>query len=140
VNSFNKNIKQVVYQANSFVDSDEALSIDKSILINNEGFDLVSDLKDEYFYLFHRNIISILNEERVKKFQLIRSELIPFLINHIHHSKMQNYNPRNKCINQNKDNKKDDDGMIIKHEKEKDFKVRNKYVFYTGIVISSWIT
>lgn len=104
------------------------MSINKSILRNSDNFELVSDLKDEYFYLFHRNIFSILNEEKVKKYNLMRSELIPFLINNIHHKKMQSFNPRNKCIpiHQNKDTMdKIMEERMVKQEKDNDFKVKS---------------
>jgi len=124
------NIKQIVFQTNAFFESDDSLFIKKKILKHAVNLELVSDLKDEYFYLFHKNIFSVLTEEKVKKFNLMRGELIPFLINNSHHKKMQKYNPKNVCINENskKESKKDEDKELNSHEiiqteKEKQCKV-----------------
>ncbi len=124
-NEMNKNIKHIVFHCNSYDDTNEPVVIKKPILKAAGAFDIISDLKDYYFYIFHKNIFALLKKEKVQKFNLMRSELIPFLINNAYHNKIKIYNPRNNNIHINVENnevkvdKPSENRICLEKEKEK---------------------
>lgn len=86
--------KQLVYHSMFYDDNqtqnEEKIKISKKLLTNCPDFDLVYNFDDVHFYMFNRKIYNLLDDEKVKKLSLIKTDLIPFLINNQFNRKLRN--------------------------------------------------
>jgi hypothetical protein len=77
------NYKSLAFQKTIYDDNEEKISIPKRILKKFKNFDLVYNYDDIHMYVFSKNIYMILEDEKIKNLTLIKSDLIPYLINHL---------------------------------------------------------
>lgn len=86
------NFKQLVYHNTIFDDNSEEdkIKINKKVFNHYDNFDLVYNFEDIHFYLFNKAIFSLLEDEKIKTLNLIKTNFIPFLINHSYDRRLTN--------------------------------------------------
>lgn len=76
------NYRKLVFHKSVFDDCFEGdVKFKKDLLKANKNFDLVYNFDDINFYVFNKKIYKLLDNEHIKKKNLIKNDFIPFLIN-----------------------------------------------------------
>jgi len=76
------NYRKLVYHKSVYDDCFEGdVKFKKDLLKANKNFDLIYNFDDINFYVFNKKIYKLLDNERIKKKNLIKNDFIPFLIN-----------------------------------------------------------
>lgn len=120
------NYRKCVFHKSVFDDCFEGdVKFKKDLLRTNKSFDLVYNYDDINFYVFNKKIYKLLDNERIKKKNLIKNDFIPFLINKSYKrilSKLLNESKR-KQVSENdeslEDNENDETQKSIKKPKIK---------------------
>jgi hypothetical protein len=118
------NFKQLVYHSTIYDDNSEEdkIKIKKKLLNYYDNFDLIYNHEDMHFYLFNKAIFALLEDEKIKTMNLIKTELIPFLINNTYNRRLRNII---KDYNLNKDSNENEINVDTSHNK----KVENLKIF-----------
>jgi len=76
------NYRKLVFHKSVFDDCFEGdVKFKKDMLKANKNFDLVYNYDDINFYVFNKKIYKLLDNEHIKKKNLIKNDFVPFLIN-----------------------------------------------------------
>jgi hypothetical protein len=84
--------KQLVYHSMIYDDpqNEERIKFSKKLLDNCSDFDLIYNYDDVHLYMFNKKIYNLLEDEKISKLGLIKSDLIPFLINRQFNKRLRN--------------------------------------------------
>jgi len=76
------NYRKLVYHKSVYDDCFEGdVKFKKDMLKANKNFDLIYNFDDINFYVFNKKIYKLLDNEHIKRKNLIKNDFIPFLIN-----------------------------------------------------------
>ena len=122
-----ENYRKLVFHKSVFDDCFEGdVKFKKDLLKEYKNFDLVYNYEDINFYVFNKNIYKLMDNEHIKKKNLIKNDFIPFLINKSYKkilSKLLNGGFQRKLVSENdedlNDNENDDTQRSIKKPKNK---------------------
>lgn len=74
--------RKLVYHKSVYDDCFEGdLKFSKDALNSNKRFDLIYNHDDICFYVFNKNVYKLLDNEHIKRKNLLKNDFVPFLIN-----------------------------------------------------------
>lgn len=87
-----ENYKRLVFHARTYEDNtdDEKIKLPKRLLNSCFDFDLAYNFDDIHLYIFNKSVYSILEDPKIEKLNLIKSDLIPYLINNYTNRRLRN--------------------------------------------------